>query len=697
MWVSTEGEGDTPADALDTAAGDYRVKTIDGSVVKGAQFGERNGYTAKLSGYLVGPYDGDISFYLASSGFTTLYVSNNSDPANKVQFLKFRNQGSVVSVDNTDKRSEKLAVKKGELYYIEAHHLQKSDMEEDNLLQIYFWLHKSNYHEYQTKYARDEIQQYQALYNRRPETQRITLNNMNSASEIFFTSNGQKSRNGFSTEDSVNKTNNWDANFESMLTVQCNYLNTRHYLANDFEDTSYSLQGQNGYFQDQGEAYCGRRYMERGTVVWRHYGRAFDALRYKWFCFAVKGITYKGEVQLLLNYKRANNNRARRDWITYKNVFQPSDEWQHTCFNWEEAAKDRNQTWFEMADNSYLKVEDIRLNVYDSSQYYQRDEVTISELPVEIERLAPKIHSPEVIVDSVEVGPVAEMSNQWDVRISPKTCLSEEYDFPLFGIDGAEIVGLNFDGSSITDPAELAMAKLAAENEYLKNNENATFTSSAWGGGSVTIERTSRGSRGLSGSFTLSLGDKTVTITDVKMTTNKLEQILQAEFGIAGVKTYYWDQRCWNLRIPTYFSRSTATGDLELMVMNTTNLVIDDDGWNSVKINRNRDGGYQLREPGGDFFRLKADSTQVEVRVNDFLSICSTSDCSFSHNADSTPELASLSSSLDGSNNVILTITGTKLTSGINNYEVVLETKVIRMFPKISQSRRRPLLGPSPG
>ena len=28
---------------------------------------------------------------------------------------------------------------------------------------------------------------------------------------------------------------------------------------------------------------------------------------------------------------------------------------------------------------------------------------------------------------------------------------------------------------------------------------------------------------------------------------------------------------------------------------------------------------------------------------------------------------------------------------------VVLETKVIRMFPKVSQSRRRPLLGPSPG
>ena len=32
-----------------------------------------------------------------------------------------------------------------------------------------------------------------------------------------------------------------------------------------------------------------------------------------------------------------------------------------------------------------------------------------------------------------------------------------------------------------------------------------------------------------------------------------------------------------------------------------------------------------------------------------------------------------------------------------NDAKVVLETKVIRMFPKISQSRRRPLLGPSPG
>ena len=33
----------------------------------------------------------------------------------------------------------------------------------------------------------------------------------------------------------------------------------------------------------------------------------------------------------------------------------------------------------------------------------------------------------------------------------------------------------------------------------------------------------------------------------------------------------------------------------------------------------------------------------------------------------------------------------------VTAWTLVLETKVIRMFPKISLSRRRPLLGPSPG
>ena len=45
-------------------------------------------------------------------------------------------------------------------------------------------------------------------------------------------------------------------------------------------------------------------------------------------------------------------------------------------------------------------------------------------------------------------------------------------------------------------------------------------------------------------------------------------------------------------------------------------------------------------------------------------------------------------------------LTGKHVTEGqcsVRCYSLELETKVKRMFPKVSQSRRRPLLGPSPG
>lgn len=62
------------------------LSSIDGPV-----FGERNGYTARLSGYLVAPYTGEISFYLATSDQATLFVSNNTDPANRSKLKRYTN------------------------------------------------------------------------------------------------------------------------------------------------------------------------------------------------------------------------------------------------------------------------------------------------------------------------------------------------------------------------------------------------------------------------------------------------------------------------------------------------------------------------------------------------------------------------------------------------------------------------------
>ena len=673
MWVSTEGEGDRPADGLSETAGDYRVKTIDGGVVSGAQFGERNGYTAKLSGYLVGPYDGDISFLLAASGFATLYVSNTSSPDNMVQTHRYRNGKNTVGVGNTDHRSDPIQVKKGELYYFEAHHVQKSTMEEKNLLQVYFWLHQTNYHEYQSDKVRDELQYLNMKYTRNLETQRVTLNNMNSASEIFFTTGGNKARLGFTTEDANNKTVAWTESFDKMLTAQCTYLNTRTFIKQDYEDESYKLEGEGGSHSDNVDGYCGKKSSERGERIWHAYNtrKYIDALRYKWLCFATKGKVYMGTVAVLYRWVDTRN-RNRRDWINFENLWTPSDDWTHTCFDWEAGAKNENVSWIakDMKEGSALKIEDIQLKVHDTTQYYWKDEITVSETKVEIERLTPIVPNDQVNVMEVKVSPVEEQTNQFDVEINPRTCLDERYDWPLFGIDGAEIVGLNFDGSSYTDPVELAKAKLTAENDYLNSQQNVTFTNSAWGAGTVTVQRVKRGSRKPTGIYTISYKDKSVVLTDFDMTTNKLEALLASEFNMAGIQTYYWNQKCYHKMIRLDWYRATASGNIDLFQMNTTNAVIDNDNqWTNFGFQSGQDGGYQLYQPGGDFFRLKSAFTSVEVKVNGFLSICSTSDCSFSYNSSVTPTLTSVSDSLDGSD-VVLTISGTGFTTGLGNYVV---------------------------
>ena len=677
MWATTEGdtENDRPADGLSTAAGDYRVKTVDGGLVRGPQFGERNGYTAKLSGYLVGPYDGLISFYLASSGWAALFVSNNSSPDNLVRTHRYSGGKNPVGIDNTNQRSEPMEIRKGGLYYFEAHHVQRTTMAEENLLQVYFWLHQTNYHEYQSQYVRDELQYMNMKYTRMLEKQRVTLNNMDSVSEVFFTTGGNKARLAFTTEDASNKTVAWAESFDSMLTVQCNYPSVSIFIKQDYEDDSYQLEGEQGSHTDNVEGYCGKKSSERGQRIWHayHNKKYIDGLRYKWLCFATKGSVYKGKIQVLFRWQDTRN-RARRDWIHFNNLWTPTDDWTHTCFDWEAGAKNESLSWIarDMKETSYLKIEDIYLTVHDTSQYYWKDEITVSETKVEIERLPAIVPNDQVIIDGVNVWPVKNESHKFDVEISPKTCLDEQYDWPLFGIDGAEIVGLNFDGSSYTDPYELAQAKLAAETEYLRVNENVTFSNSSWGAGTVTIERLKRGSRKPTGNYTISYKDKSVTLTDFDMTTNKMESLLASEFDMAGVGTYYWNYKCYHKMIRLDWYRATASGDIDLFQMNTSNVVIDNDGaWNNFGFQHGRDGGYHLYEPGGDFFRLKSPVQSVEVRVNGFLSLCSTSDCSFSHTNSSTPSLVSLTDSLDG-DEVILTITGTGFTTGLANYEVTV-------------------------
>ena len=134
--------------------------------------------------------------------------------------------------------------------------------------------------------------------------------------------------------------------------------------------------------------------------------------------------------------------------------------------------------------------------------------------------------------------------------------------FPLFGIDGAEIDGLDFNGSAFSEGAARDKAKQEAEIEYLNTHDAVTFTSSSWGSGTVSIERIKRGSVGLKGSYSLSYMGKTAENMPFDITTEKLKTILETEFGMVGVQPYYHIQRCNDLFIILYFSTSVNTGQI---------------------------------------------------------------------------------------------------------------------------------------
>merc|ERR1719210_2785539 len=95
IWTATED-----ANVNDTSAADYHSMVVDGSNVDGPLFNETNGYTARLSGLFVAPYTGKMSFYLLASDAATLYLSNNTDPANKVKIVE--HTSSVMSASKGD-------------------------------------------------------------------------------------------------------------------------------------------------------------------------------------------------------------------------------------------------------------------------------------------------------------------------------------------------------------------------------------------------------------------------------------------------------------------------------------------------------------------------------------------------------------------------------------------------------------------
>ena len=658
IWTATEGDINDFS-SLDSSAADYHSMTLDGSTVAGPYFNETNGFSARLSGYFIAPYTGKIAFYLLSSDTAALYVSTDDNPSNKVKLRA--NTASVSSGVPGRPNTAPIEVVKDNMYYIEAVHVQKSSSAEENRLQIDLWESETNYHWSQTDKARDELQRLQMSYIRRHETQSIQFKNIANDISLTFTHAGKSSKSPVL----LGAADQMSGVFTDMLTYSCEYKNTRSLYKQNFETAGKWLPGQGGYVQENVQAYCGAKALENQQRIMSTYPE--DVLnintgRSPWLCFATMGASYTGSLNMYVLYTDVNDNK-KAQWVTVKNLWTPSKDWSYQCINMFETVKNTTISLITPKPSTVIEVQDLTLSTNSAikGKYYM-DEITISAGIVEIERKAPAMPNDNVMVKEVIVS-AGTSAGVYDVEIVPKSCNPQEDDLELFGLRDAEIVGL--DTSSMTPEA-----KYNAEREYLKTRDTVTFSSIAWGSGTITVTRKVRGSRAMKGSFSLTYKGQTIVLPPYP-TEVSLAPALEG-FGMVGVTTTFVDNKCYNTIIDISFSNSLG-GDVDDITLDASNLEVDGVGTNTFAMTTRQNGGIMVQSPGGDFFRKPATGLEVSVSVNGFLSTCSVDaeDCSFSYDASLTPTLASVSDSIVNGG-VVLTIAG-------NGFSSVLSENIVKV------------------
>ena len=57
-------------------------------------FNETNDYVARMSGFIVAPYDGEFQFYVSSSDKVSLYISSSTD-VNDTQLIAKSNKANI--------------------------------------------------------------------------------------------------------------------------------------------------------------------------------------------------------------------------------------------------------------------------------------------------------------------------------------------------------------------------------------------------------------------------------------------------------------------------------------------------------------------------------------------------------------------------------------------------------------------------
>ena len=633
---------------------------VDQGFINQNMDGEVSEYTGRLSGLFIAPNTGAFSFAVCSNDYAELYFGDSDDPASKSMIA--RKAGSCTNNKPDESNfSDKIELIEGKAYFIEAVHIQRNAVagNKTNFLQVSL----NQYNTYLTNndlsLATDEAQGIYMRETRTLERQKITIEGLTGA-ELTFTHHGKQSSVPVFSDD----VSTWKSNLASMFQWKCLKSQSTFTFLQTAEDKNFKLPNQGGadyrMYGPNYEPFCGNFVWSKPwRLFWRESWEALNARQNgKFLCFAYKGGAFYNGINIYYRFL-TKNYQYWNAWIT-ANVTLENDgkEWTYKCVNLEDAFLNSAPTWVKnnALTGGDIQIQSINFN-YDVNPRKEAflDEVSIGSKEVTIERSAPAHLSTEIRIESITV---VEVEGSIEIELKPYSCQNQDETFGLLGISGAIIEEMTTSATGL----DLALEQI----EYLKTNDVATFIV---GSGKVKVERISKESPKLSGTFSITRDGNTVSNIPANITWYGFQEVLENNFGLLGVEVMnnYWDACYYNTLIWEY---KYIGGDQPPIVPDTTNIVssatkLDTGSWTG------RDGKVMIKELGGDFFRQPATSSfpQVTVWVSGYLSSCVGTLCEFSYNPSLTPTLATISDSFVNGN-VELTITGTGFTDDINDFEI---------------------------
>ena len=657
LWYSLGDESDLAASVSALGAASAEL-VVDGGLINKQMAGEDTDYTGRLSGLFIAPATGKFTFAVCSNDYVELYLSTSKDSSAKVEIAKKKGQCSN-NKPAASTFSEPVELTEGEIYYIEALHLHR-DSEAGNVTN-FLQISMEQYNTYLTNadvaLAQNEKQYLYLRDQRILEKQKITIEGLSGA-ELIFMHHGKAANAPVYSDD----TSDWQEALTNMLQWQCTKSSTLFELLQTAEDSN-QLPGQGGAdyrkWGDDSEPFCGvASWSMPWNIFWFNERQAIDIRNGKYFCFAYRGTAFFDNINVLYRIFSSTSYTWFNAWVTVTvELENDGKSWGYKCVDLEDQFQVHAPNWVLIqATPGMLKVRSLNFNFdrTNTKKFGYLDEVSLGNKIVEIERVAPAHHNSNIRIESITV---AEVDGSVEVEFNPYSCQGLNETFSLLSIAGGIIEELS------------ETATIEEQMEFLMTSDIATY---AFGAGKVIVERISKESPSLTGTFDLTREGKTVNNIPVSISRNSFLELLENEYGLFGVEmtNNHWD-KCYDHVLSWEFK--FIGGDQPVMEIDSTNVVSHGEGFTDGFVEY-QNGKVTIVDLGADFFRLPAASSnpQVTVWVNGFLCSCSDeSGCEFEYDLTLTPGLSTVVDSLvDG--NIILTITGTGFTDDINDYDITV-------------------------